>query len=576
MTGFKFTIGMKLIAAFVFISILGIVVGVVGYIGMENITASMTSIANVRLPCTENLLQLKETQAYILVGERILINSEQRRTDTRTANYTIIDGGWKDVDAAKAKLDTLIFSAEGKKLWQDNIDALEKWRAKQLKVVAMCRQIDDQIKAGAAWESPAIRQKFIDVNEASSVARDDVVMSKALLEKLIALNDKFIVNDTSEAQNGAAQATMLLLCIVAAAFVLSLVLGFLIARGITKPIITAVDVSDKLAKGDLTQEVNITTRDETGDLLNAMKEMIGRLKDIMADISTTSSNVSEGSQALSASAQVLSEGSTEQAASIEEVTSSLEEAGASIRQNADNAAQTEKIAIQAAASAEEGGKAVTASVVAMKDIAGKISIIEEIARQTNLLALNAAIEAARAGEAGKGFAVVASEVRKLAERSQKASGEIGELSRSSVEVAEKAGKLISEIVPQIRKTAELVQEISASSNEQNSGTEQINKAVMQLDQVIQQNASAAEEIASTSEELAAQAEQLQSTIAFFKTNLEDSRKAESKTIRASAIPSPDGHNGNGRSKKITALVPVPEIGRGISAQTVKDEEFETF
>jgi len=195
----------------------------------------------------------------------------------------------------------------------------------------------------------------------------------------------------------------------------------------------------------------------------------------------------------------------------------MEEMSSNIKQNADNAHQTEKIALKAAEDAREGGKSVTETVAAMKEIATKISIVEEIARQTNLLALNAAIEAARAGEHGKGFAVVASEVRKLAERSQTAAAEIRELSASSVEVAEKAGEMLTRIVPDIQKTAELVQEINAASNEQNTGTEQINKAIQQLDQVIQQNASSTEEIASTAEELSSQAEQLHDSIGFFNT-----------------------------------------------------------
>ncbi|MHB1400754.1 MAG: methyl-accepting chemotaxis protein, partial [Trichloromonadaceae bacterium] len=211
-------------------------------------------------------------------------------------------------------------------------------------------------------------------------------------------------------------------------------------------------------------------------------------------------------------------GATEQAASAEEASSSMEQMAANIRQNADNALQTEKIAVKSAADAQAGGQAVAQTVSAMKEIAGKISIIEEIARQTNLLALNAAIEAARAGEHGKGFAVVASEVRKLAERSQLAAAEISQLSGSSVEVAEKAGAMLVRMVPDIQRTAELVQEIAAASKEQDTGAEQVNKAIQQLDQVIQQNASASEEMASTAEELSGQAEQLQHTIAFFKVD----------------------------------------------------------
>jgi methyl-accepting chemotaxis protein len=202
----------------------------------------------------------------------------------------------------------------------------------------------------------------------------------------------------------------------------------------------------------------------------------------------------------------------------------------SIKQNADNSGQTEKIAVMSASDAKDGGKSVNETVAAMKEIATKISIIEEIARQTNLLALNAAIEAARAGEHGKGFAVVASEVRKLAERSQAAAGEISTLSSRSVQVAETAGEMLNKMVPDIQKTAELVQEISAASREQDTGADQINKAIQQLDQVIQQNASASEEMASTSEELASQADLLKDTISFFRIDSGGSRQT-AHTVR---------------------------------------------
>lgn len=228
---------------------------------------------------------------------------------------------------------------------------------------------------------------------------------------------------------------------------------------------------------------------------------------------------------MSATSEEMSQGASEQAAAAEEASSSIEQMTANIRQNADNAMETEKIATQASGDARVGGDAVNQTVSAMKEIADKIMIIEEIARQTNLLALNAAIEAARAGEHGKGFAVVAAEVRKLAERSQKAAGEINELSTSSVEVAEQAGIVLNSLVPNIQKTAELVQEISASSREQDAGADQISKSIQQLDAVIQQNASASEEMASTSEELSSQSDQLAEMISFFKV-------AESTSVNA--------------------------------------------
>ena len=270
----------------------------------------------------------------------------------------------------------------------------------------------------------------------------------------------------------------------------------------------------RVADGDLSLTLETTSKNQES-VFGSVKMMVDNLKEVVETVKGASDNVASGSQELSASSEQMSEGATEQAAAAEEASSAMEQMAANIRQNADNAIQTEKIAVKSAADAKVGGESVNQTVAAMKEIAGKISIIEEIGRQTNLLALNAAIEAARAGEHGKGFAVVASEVRKLAERSQTAAVEISTLSSSSVEVAEQAGEMLAKMVPDIQRTAELVQEISAASKEQDTGAEQVNKAIMQLDQVIQQNASASEEMASTSEELSSQAEQLQGSISFF-------------------------------------------------------------
>jgi methyl-accepting chemotaxis protein len=296
--------------------------------------------------------------------------------------------------------------------------------------------------------------------------------------------------------------------------------------------------AETISGGDLTGSVKVLSeKDSLGKSLTAMIE---KLRAVVMDVKTAADNVASGSQQMSAGSEQMSQGATEQAASAEEASSSVEEMNATIRQNADNASQTEKIALKSANDALESGKAVTEAVTAMKEIAGKISIIEEIARQTNLLALNAAIEAARAGEHGKGFAVVAAEVRRLAERSQTAAGEISKLSSSSVSVAERAGDMLTKLVPDIQKTSELVQEISAASKEQASGTDQINGAIQQLNQVIQQNAGAAEEMASTAEELSSQAEQLQSTIAFFKVNGMD-KQTMKKTVTEAKKPVNPSH-----------------------------------
>ena len=308
------------------------------------------------------------------------------------------------------------------------------------------------------------------------------------------------------------------------AIVIGLFAATLITRRIKGPISQAASVVSRLAEGDLTMSVHSNSRDEIGRLLEDIGTMVAKLSQVIFDVQSAADNVTSGSQQLSSTAQEMSQGASEQAASVEEVTASMEEMSSTIQQNTGNSVQTEKIALQAAKDAADSGKTVSQTVEAMKQIAGKTAIIEEIARQTNLLALNAAIEAARAGEAGKGFAVVASEVRKLAERSQAAANEISSLSGASVEVAEKAGEMLDHMVPDIQRTAQLVQEISASSVEQNTGAEQVNRAVRQLDTVIQQNASASEEMASTAEELSSQAQQLQDTISYFK--IKDDRQRE--------------------------------------------------
>ena len=378
---------------------------------------------------------------------------------------------------------------------------------------------------------------------------------------------------------------------IGCALVAGIAIALWITRSITRPLVAATDAVKRVAIGDLSATVAVESRDELGEICLAvnrmvenqrgtaalakrisdgdltqdakvlseqdtlglaLKKMVEDLRKIVNEVALATGNVASGSEQMSATAQQLSQGASEQAAAAEESTSSMEEMAASIERNAENAKQTDKIASKAAEDAKTGGESVARTVAAMREVAEKIGIIEEIARKTDLLALNAAVEAARAGEHGKGFAVVASEVRKLAERSQTAAAEISRITGAGVQVAEQAGELLVKLVPDIRKTAELVQEISAASSEQNTGAVQVNKAIQQLDQVIQQNSSASEEMASTAEELSTQAQQLQTTIQFFKVPGDHVARAVAKPMAHAKIAPAKAPPPTGRAVRAAA------------------------
>ncbi|WP_449243328.1 HAMP domain-containing methyl-accepting chemotaxis protein [Desulfovibrio sp.] len=416
-------------------------------------------------------------------------------------------------------------------------------------------------KAGQAFE----RMTSILLGE----GRERMNEAEAVLDQAVELNAKLAQAQVEQAESQAASGRLTALAGVFLGVVLAVILGLVLTRAITRPVFLGVTFAKALSDGDFTRNLDIDQKDEIGDLARALNGMAGHLRGIVAEVQAATANVASGSEELSATSQGLSQGATEQAAAVEEVSSSMEQMTSNIRQNADNARQTESIAQQAAKDAEEGGSAVFQAVDAMKTIAEKIGIIGEIARQTNLLALNAAIEAARAGEHGKGFAVVAAEVRKLAERSGSAAGEISELSGRSVAVADQARTMLDKLVPDIRKTAELVQEIAAASSEQNAGADQINKAIQQLDQVIQQNASASEEMASTSEELSSQAEQLQQAMSFF--DIGEAGGRVQKKAPPKAAPKAIAARPKAEEEARAAAKP-----KGVALSMEDDEEFERF
>jgi len=455
-------------------------------------------------------------------------------------------------------------------------EEISRTQATLVRMDAVLRDLDAAMRGTAAADRAALREQFVSYQAFAQeilglAALNSGTRAMAHFETVVdpllsAINDQAALLVATSQRNMAASvvaagntydtARTMTLGIAGLALAAGILAATWISLSISRGLARAVSVAESVARGDLSVDAKPTTRDEIGDVLAAMEKMNSSMRDItgvaekishgdltvttqrrsdvdglgialetmleklrtvVTNATVSSNGVAAGAQAMSAAAEQLSQGATEQAAAAEQASSSMEQMSANIRQSADNAAQTEKIATKSAQEAEESGKAVNEAVQAMKTIAEKINIIQEIARQTDLLALNAAVEAARAGQHGKGFAVVASEVRKLAERSQQAAGEISQLSVKTVEVSQRAGEMLQALVPSIKRTADLVQEISAATREQNVGAEQINEAIRQLDAVIQQNASSSTEAASVSEQLATQSDELRGVIGFFRT-----------------------------------------------------------
>ena len=502
-------ISSKLLMSFSIILLIVVVVGAVGFMSTRNINRNLIDISTGDLPSVNYLLQADRDLYQLLTAERSMIFS--------AVNSELFEQLMADYE------ENLLQSRQRfekfKALADDNAaDLIAKYENSR----AQWEKLTRQVVEGRAADTRAGRRLAIDLTLTDAKVKFDEM--RGYLDQLTDLTMQRVDNSRVEADSTFRKTTVTLTVTTLIGFIIGLSLAFFIAGGITRPLKKLMGIVESVSKGDLEVELDIDREDEIGQLAGRIEQMVEKIKSVVIDVAAASENVANASQAMSASTEQMSQGATEQATSSEEASSSMEEMSSNIRQNADNALQTEKIAVKAAEDTLQGGEAVAETVIAMSEIAEKISIIEEIARQTNMLALNAAIEAARAGDHGKGFAVVAAEVRKLAERSQSAAAEIIQLSTSSMAVAEKAGQMLEHMVPDIRKTAELVQEIAAASSEQNAGAAQINKAIQQLDHVTQQNASAAEEMSSTAEELASQAVHLGSTIAFFNVDMDNSRR----------------------------------------------------
>ncbi|MGX9966830.1 methyl-accepting chemotaxis protein [Roseomonas sp. F4] len=501
----RITVKAKLFAAFSFVLLLMAGMGALGINSLGALDAELEEVLDGPVPRVQRAMAAQIELGLLVQAEKNMLVGAGRGA----ADQFVAEMQQRQQVMLRALDDALAVVPESEKPhWVGARAALQSY-------VPLQNQMRDLVRGGAVAEAEAVSTGVAQRHIAEAIRH----LTEAVTEDQADMRE-------SRAHSAATyhQSRLLLIALASVALLVGLLAAVWIALSISRGLSKAVSLADAIAGGDLTRHAEVRSNDEIKDLISAMERMTQGLRGVVTEAMTAAQNVASGSQQLSSSAEQLAQGATEQASSTEEASSSMEEMASNIKQTAENAGTTEKIARQSALDAQRSGDAVGQAVAAMQTIAEKINIVQEIARQTDLLALNAAVEAARAGEHGRGFAVVASEVRKLAERSQAAAGEISTLSSNTLRTAQEAGEMLVRLVPDIRRTAELVEEITAACREQDIGASQINQAIQQLDKVTQQNASASEEVSATSEELSTQAEVLQSTISYFRLDVEERPK----------------------------------------------------
>jgi methyl-accepting chemotaxis protein len=552
-------IGTKLIGGFVIVALIATAIGLTGILCLRSLASANVALYEKATVPEGQLIGMTASLQGIRIALRdIILNPDKQKYAARINSY-------KDNLAHQSEaFEKTIDSPQTHKDFEDFNESRKRFDVFIDQIIALAsagkeKEAGDVIFHGDAFAVVTAEQ------DAFNKMRDDMQASAEVRMQ--------------EGSSLASRASTLMIAATLAGLLVALLFGWRLTSMIAKPLLRVVNVLQALAGGDLSQRIEATSGDEIGQMERSLGTVTSTLTRTIDDIRTIAGEVATASQSISTASVQMSKGATAQAAAAEEASASMEQMASNIKQNADNASQTDKIANKSAKDAQESGKSVLEAVVAMKEIANKISIIEEIARQTNLLALNAAIEAARAGEHGKGFAVVAAEVRKLAERSQKAAGEINQMSNATLMVSETSGQMLEKLVPDIQRTAELVQEISAASREQDTGGEQINKALQQLEKVIQQNASASEELAATTEELTGQSEQLVSALAFFHTEDERlvsvHRPAAAKSARHTIDSAKDKREGHGAANETAAAMAGVTL-RLKEKQNDLDAEFERY